>query len=156
MRKITAIGTIAVLLFVLAGCGGSGGGGSAVSEEGAKQAFVVSFVSVLTASFGLAFGQEIPGATMDPETQDLTLEEFSLADLVGEDSDIPYTAISGDVVSEENAMVADLTLEGGPVESIGFTLTGDQMQSDDGFSITVTVNGKEMDLEITSADMQGE
>jgi len=152
MRKITALGTIAILLFALAGCGG----GSAVNEESAKQAFVVSFVSVLTASFGLAFDQEIPGASLDPETQDLTLDDFSLAELVGEDSDIPYTAISGSVVNEENAMVVDLTLEGGPVESIGFTLTADQMQSDDGFSITVTVNDKEMDLEITSADMQGE
>ena len=154
MKKTIAIGTVAVLLFALAGCGGSGGG-SSVSEDDAKQAFMVSFVSVLTASFGLAFGQEIPGATLDEETQELTLKDFSLEEIAGEDSDIPYTSISGSVISEEEAMVADLTLEGGPVESIGFTLTGDQLQSDDGFSITVTVNGNEMELEMTAADMQG-
>lgn len=155
MKKTIAIGTVAVLLFALAGCGGSGGG-SSVSEDDAKQAFMVSFVSVLTASFGLAFGQEIPGATLDEETQELTLKDFSLEELAGAGSDIPYTSVSGSVMSEEEAMVTDLTLEGGPVESIGYTLTGDQMQNQEGFSITVTVNGKEMELDITEADMQGE
>ena len=158
MRKITAIGTIAVLLFVLAGCGGSGGsggGGSAVSEDAAKQAFMISFVSVLTASFGLAFDQEIPGATLDKETGELTLEDFSLEELAGEDSDMPYTTVSGNVISEEDAMVVDLTLEGGPVKSIGYTLGGDEIQSDEGFSITITVNGKEIELEIMPEDMQG-
>ena len=155
MKKTIAIGAVVVLLFALAGCGGSGGG-SSVSEDDAKQAFMVSFVSVLTASFGLAFGQEIPGATLDEETQELTLKDFSLEELAGAGSDIPYTSVSGSVMSEEEAMVTDLTLEGGPVESIGYTLTGDQMQNQEGFSITVNVNGKEMELDITEADMQGE
>ena len=155
MKKTIAIGTVAVLLFALAGCGGSGGG-SSVSEDDAKQAFMVSFVSVLTASFGLAFGQEIPGATLDEETQELTLKDFSLEELAGAGMDIPYTSVSGSVISEEEAMVTDLTLEGGPVESIGYTVTGDQMQNQEGFSITVTVYGKDLELDITEADMQGE
>jgi len=154
LKRIIAIGTVTVLLFVLAGCGGSGG--AVVSEDNAKEAFMVGFVSALTASFGLAFGQEIPGATLDEETKELTLKDFSLEELAGAGSDIPYTSVSGSVTSEEDAMVADLTLEGGPVKSIAFTMTGDQMQNSDGFSVTVTVNGKEMELEITAADMQGE
>lgn len=68
--------------------------------------------------------------------------------------EIPYTSISGSVISEEDTMLADLTLKGGPAESIEFAPGSEQMQSREGFAITVTVNGSEMDLQITD-DVHG-
>jgi hypothetical protein len=125
----------------------------AVSVEEAKESFMVSFVSVFSVSIGLAFGQEIPGATLDPETEELRLEDFNLAALAAADSEIPYTSISGSVITEDGAMIADLTLGGGPVETIEFTLGSEQLQSQEGFSVTVTVNGRDIELEITEVDM---
>ena len=51
-------------------------------------------------------------------------------------------------------MAADLTMVGGPVESIQYTMSSEMLQSEDGFSITVTVNGREMDLDLTPEDLQ--
>jgi hypothetical protein len=152
MRKVTALGSIAILLLAVAGCGTS----SDVTQEDAKQAFIVGFVSVFAASMGLAMGQPVDGVSMDEGTNELTLDGFSIADLVGEDSGIPYTSISGSSVTNETSMVVNLTMEGGPVETIEFTMTADQMQNTGGFTVTVTANGEEMELEITESDLMGE
>jgi hypothetical protein len=152
MRKVTAVGSIAILLLAVSGCGTS----EAVTEDEAKEAFIVGFVSVFSASIGMAFGQPPAGVTLDEATNELTLDGFSIAELIGEDSAIPYTALSGTATTGENEMTASLTLEGGPVESLEFTMSSDQMQSSEGFTIAVTVDGEEMELEITEADMQGE
>jgi len=154
MRRVAAAGVILSIVCALSACGG--GSGSGVSEGDAKEAFVLSMVSVLSASIGLAFGQDVPGATLEEETQNLVLDDFRLDEFFGADSELAYKSVSGTVANEEDAMVADLILEGGPVETIGFRLTGEQLQSAGGFSTTITINGKEVSLEITEADLQGE
>lgn len=159
MNKITAVGLTLVMLAALASCGGSGGGGATVSAIEAKQAFGVSYASVLIASFALAFGQDVEGATLDEETEELTFDKFNLTEFFGEgdsdaSEDIPYETVSGTVVPDGDAMTADLTLEGGPVKSIEFTLGQAEMQAESGFTTTVKINGKEMELEIGPDDFQ--
>lgn len=165
MKKLLVLALIGVVLTAISGCGGDSGSGSSrgsgaeappVSMEEAKTAFIVGFVAVFSASIGLAFGQEVPGASLDPETEAMTLENLSLAELTSEEVDFPYSSISGTATPEgEDNMLADLTLEGGPVETLQFTLTSAQMQSESGFDITVVANGREMDLQVTPEDMQG-
>lgn len=157
MRRVTALAAGIVLLASLAGCGGGGGGaGAAVSEEEAKQAFVISFGSVLIVSMATAFGEELDGVELNEEGDELSLDGFDLGAYLGEGApETPYSAISGTIVNEEERMNADLTLEGGPVESIEFSMGAEEMQAAEGFSTTLTVNGREMDLDITAEDLQG-
>lgn len=162
MKKIIAVGMILMLTMAMVACGGSkdaGSGGaestgSRVSDEEAELAFMTSFVAIFTASMGLAFGQEVPGASLDPDTEVLTFTDFDMSVLASEESEIPYTAVSGTATPVDDDMAADLTMVGGPVESIQYTMSSEMLQSEDGFSITVTVNGREMDLDLTPEDLQ--
>ena len=77
----------------------------------------------------------------------LTLEDFDLSFIP-----LGYTSISGTTHSEEETLIADLTLEGGPVETLEFSTS--EFQNVDVVKASVTVNGKEMEIELTEADMQ--
>lgn len=157
MRRVVAWAAGILLLASMAGCeGGRGAAGAAVSDEEAKQAFVISFGSVLIASMTTAFGEEIDGVELNEEGDELTLDGFDLGAYLGDGApETPYTAISGTIDNEEERMNADLTLEGGPVESIEFSIGSEEMQASEGFSTTLTVNGREMELDITAEDLQG-
>ena len=170
MKKALAIGTIAFLLFALVSCGGSGDSDSAdgsadgaaasrepaVSEDDAKMAFTVGMVTVLSASMAAAFGEGMEGATFDAEKQVLTLEDFDLEVFKGEGVEIPYSSASGTAVSGEESTAVDLTLEGGPVKSISFDLTPEMFQSEEGFAVVLTIDGHEIEVEITPEDLEGE
>jgi len=159
------LGLALVMIVGFIGCGGgsgsSSGSGSAsapkVSEDDAKLAYILGMGTVFAASISAAFGQPMEGATLD-DNNNLSLEKFDLAQLKGEDSpfEFPYTFVSGTAVSVDEVMEADLMFEGGPVESLKFSMTGEQLQSEDGFTATVTVNGQEMELHLTPEDLQGE
>ncbi|MFW5745744.1 MAG: hypothetical protein ACOC2D_20900 [Spirochaetota bacterium] len=146
-----------VLLVSMAGCeGGRGTAGAAVTDEEAKQAFVISFGSVLVASMATSFGEEVDGVELNEEGDQLSLDGFDLSDHLGDGApETPYTAISGTIDNEEERMKADLTLEGGPVDSIEFSIGAEEMQATEGFSTTLTVNGRETELDITPEDLQG-
>ena len=158
MKRSIAAAAAVVLLVALAGCGGEGGSGASVSTEEAKEAFGVSFVAVMMASFSLAFGQEISGVSLDPETDELTLDKFNLADLFDDPDaaeELGYSAISGTVNNVNDEMVANLSLEGGPVKTIEFTLGEAELQASEGFTTTVKINGKEMEIELAADDFEG-
>ena len=168
MKRIATFALVVLVLLSVIGCGsseaqsdsGAQSGSAAqsaptVSDDDAKMAFMVGFIAIFSASMGLAFSQEVPGAVLDEETNDLTLTDFSLTDMTSEESGITYTAVSGTALSGEEEMIADLTLVGGPVQSIQFNLDSAKLQSETGFSQTVTVNGHKMDLEIGPEDFQG-
>ena len=101
---------------------------------------------------GLAFGGEIEGATLDKETNILTFDGFDPSQFAGEFS-TSYTSISGTVTGDDDGMMVDLTLEGGVVKSIEFTILNDQALSDTGFTNSVKINGTEMEIEISPEDM---
>jgi len=148
MRKAGAIALVIVVLAAVASCGGS-----SVSEEDAKEAYLVSFVSVFSASIGLAFGMEVDGVTLDKETDELTFDGFNPSEFLDDGFQPPYTDISGTVVSENDAMVVDLALKGGPVKSIAFTTSEAVALSNSGFTTAVTINGKELEMDITEEDL---
>lgn len=150
MKRYTAIVTAGILLVALSACDRE----SAVTNDQAREAFVISYVSVFVASMGLAFGEALPGVSVDEETQVLTLKDFSLAEFFEDDTGMAYTSVSGTVTNQAESMVADMTMKGGPVTSIAFALTPDQMESEAGFTLDATVNGVPMRLEMTDADFQ--
>jgi hypothetical protein len=169
MKRMAAIILIALMVVAMTGCGGSsdsssetsnsaGSGVPRVSDDEAKTGFMVSFVSVFSASMGLAIGQEMEGASLDPETEVLTLESFDLAQFAEEsESDVlGYTAVSGTAGPDGDDLVVDVSMVGGPVETIQYRMTAEQLQNPDGFSISVVANGQEMDLTLTAEDLQGE
>jgi len=148
MRKVVAIGLVVVILAAIVSCSGT-----SVSEDEAKEAYLLSFVSVFSASIGLAFGMEVDGVTLDKETDELTFAGFNPSEFLDGEFQPPYTDISGTVTSENDVMKADLTLKGGPVKSISFTTSEAVALSNSGFTTTVTINGKEIEMEITEQDL---
>ncbi|MFW5738322.1 MAG: hypothetical protein ACOC6J_03865 [Spirochaetota bacterium] len=154
MRQLVALAAGIILLAGMVAC--DGGGGVAVSDEEAKQAFVISFGSVLIVSMATAFGEEPEGVELSDEGDELTLDGFDLTTYLGEGApETPYSSISGTITNDEERMNADLTLEGGPVDSLEFSIGSEEMQATEGFSTTLTVNGRETELEITAEDLQG-
>ncbi|MFP4113815.1 MAG: hypothetical protein ACOC2Y_03770 [Spirochaetota bacterium] len=152
MKHTIAAGVLIALLVALAGCGGD----SAVTTDEAKEAFAVSYASVLVVSLGTAFGEEIDGVSLNEETGELTLDGFDLGEYVdvGEE-ELTYETISGSVVSGASSVAANLTLEGGPVTAIEFELGPEEFQATEGFTTTLVVNGEEIELEITGEDLGG-
>ena len=148
MRKVSAIAMVVVVVGAMVSCGGS-----SVSEEDAKEAYLVSFVSVFSASIGLAFGMEVDGVTLDKETDELTFDGFNPSEFLEGEFQPPYTDISGTVTSENDVMKADLTLKGGPVKSIAFTTSEAVALSNSGFTTTVTINGNDVEMDITEEDL---
>ena len=154
MKRLAGVAAIALLVGALASCGGG-----SVTEEEATMAFVYGFGSVFMTSFALAFGQEVEGASIDNETSELTLDGFDLmgfGETVDQEiaDDVPYTSVSGTVNQSGEMMIADLTLEGGPVQTLEFEAGSEVFQVEDQLTITVTVNGEEMEITITPDDLQ--
>jgi hypothetical protein len=148
------VGLVVAFLVALAGCG-EGDGGSTVSIDEAKEAFVFSYAAVLIVSIATAFGEEIEGVSLDQETNELTMDGFDLAGYLEQpESELPYSAMSGTVTSGESRMAADLSLEGGPVGALAFDLGAQEIQAAEGFTTTITVNGEELEIEITAEDLE--
>ena len=142
MKKIgIALLAVTLLLFTF-GCSG----GEKLPTEEVERAFVVSFSSVLMASMGAAFGADMEGVTMDEETQAVSLDGFDITELGTE-----YTSISGEASGTGESMSIDVTLEGGKVKSISYTVS--DFQDSDSIKTTVKANGKEYDLDMTAEDM---
>jgi hypothetical protein len=154
MKRMVAILAGIALIVALASCGG-GGSGQEVTIEEAETAFIIGFGMVVGFSFAAAFGREVKGVTIDPDTGDLVVDNFSFSDLTGAsdaDIDFIYTSMSGTVSNDENAMIADLTFEGGPVESLRFEIDNENVMDFDVLELTATVNGRETDLSITNEE----
>lgn len=151
MKRGIVAGVALALVIALVGCG------TPVSDDEAKDAFVYSYASVLLVSFGFAFGETIEGVSLDQESGELSFEDFDLVaylDDSGALGETPYTSISGTARADGEGMDVDLTLEGGPVTSLSFSVNQAMMQQEDGFETTVTVNGNELELGITPEDLQ--
>ena len=144
-RVVTPLGM--AFLLIVSGCGGA-----AVSEDDAKTAFMVGFASAMSVGFKVALEGEVPGVSIDEETNDVTLDGYDVSEIGGGGG---YTSISGTIRSEDSSLIADFELEGGPVETMGFTLDLNEVSDlPEGsvFKTTATVNGKEMEIEISEED----
>lgn len=162
---------VAFMMFAFVGCGaekseadaaGSRAENTApaesdpIDQDAAKGAVLVSYVTVLSASFAIAFGQEVPGVVWDDETKVMTVENLSLAQFYGEDlpGEVEMTGFSGTVSNDENnAMIIDLKLDGAPFESISYTVSEEQINNATGFTMPVIVDGRELDVTITESDL---
>jgi hypothetical protein len=152
MRKLLGAALIGALLIALASCQET----ATVTEEEAKEAFAYSFVSVMMISMGAATGRVPEGITLSQEEAKITLEEFDFYEFVGEDrEDLVYESITGTIVGEDERLVADLSLAGGPVETISFSLGAEEVSAQEGFTTSVTINGTEMELDMQTEDIGG-
>lgn len=164
MKKISVAMIAALLALALIGCGG-GDDGSAetisrqtageapeeqapveepkvvISERDATEAFAVSLMAVMFASFQSAFGEAPEGATLSEDNLVLTMDKMRLTDFEGS----AYTAISGTASNNGDGMDCDLILEGGPVESIRYTIESFDQET---VEANVVVNGEEMLLSL--------
>jgi hypothetical protein len=137
----TVVAFALVIVLALTACNR----GSQVTAAQAEEAFMVAFGGAYVGSMAAQFGQPLPGMEIDSEDNAVRFQDFDVTDLETE-----YTAISGSITATENAVDADFTLTDGPVETIAFTLSADEMSSQDGLRTTVTINGREMDIGLES------
>jgi hypothetical protein len=137
--KIRLTAALALFVIVLSACGQE----EAVSKEEAEEAFLVAFGSAYVGSMALQFGQPLPGVTLDTEDNAVVFEEFDVSDLQTE-----YTSLSGRVITTDESAGAEFTLTGGPIKTISFDLSVDQMSAEDGLRTTVVVDGQEIDIEL--------
>ena len=170
MKKIAIIMMVAVLAVALISCGGSDASAKEVSgpaegqapeeqapveepkvvinERDATEAFAVSLMAVMFASFQSAFGEAPGGATLSEDNLVLTMENMPLTDFEGS----AYTSISGTASNNGDGMDCDLTLEGdGPVETIQYTIESFDQEI---VEANVIVNGEEMLLSLDEEALQ--
>jgi len=133
-----------------------------VSEEDAIAAFTITASVVMMSAMFLAFGQEIEGITMDEENT-LVFDNVSIASMfegMGEAADdlpdIAYTTFSGTAASSEEGTEIDLTLEGGPVSTLKYTLTEEMISIGEDETVTVSMeaNGNTLNIDIDAEKLE--
>jgi len=70
--------------------------------------------------------------------------------------DIAYTTFSGTAASSEEGTVIDLSLEGGPVSTLKYTLTEEMvsMGEDDTLRVSMEANGNTLNIDINAEKLQ--
>jgi hypothetical protein len=146
MKKIGALALLvaALLAFGLASCG------SSLAEEDVKNATAVSYASWMTSALASAFGEAPEGVSVSEDQTTVTLDGLDISEF-----EMGYTSVSGTVVtSEDQSSVAfDMTMEGGPVKSIAYELSSDDINSSN-FDVMVTANKKDYEVSLSEADFQ--
>lgn len=112
-------------------------------DEDVSEAFGLSFQVYFFSALMSAFGQTIPGCTIEDNVMVMKDVDLLSLDL---DNSIGYTRMSGTITTTERAdgetdMKADLTLTGGPVKSLKWEVKNFSMESPDGF-FDITADGK--------------
>jgi hypothetical protein len=112
-------------------------------DEDVSQAFGLSFQVYFFSALMSAFGQTIPGCTIEDNA--MVLKNIDLATL---DLSEPgtYRTMSGTITTTERAdgetdMKADLTLTGGPVKNLKWEVKNFSMESPEGF-FDITADGR--------------
>ena len=144
LRKTIGIVVAAALVLGLASCG------SQLAEEDVQQATAVSYASWMTSALAAAFGEVPEGVSVSDDQTTVTMDNLDISEF-----EQGYTTVSGTVVAnqEDNTVSFDLTMEGGPVSSIAYQLSGDEVSAD-AFDVTVTANRQSYDISLSQADFQ--
>ena len=109
-----------------------------VTQDDAAEAFGVAFGAYIVNVLVLVFGGEVEGATYDETSGTMTFTSYDLTEL-GTGTD--YTSMSGTIAESSGDLVGDLTLRGGIVRDLQFTIDAYDDGSDIA-SVTVVANGK--------------
>lgn len=115
-----------------------------VSLEEAEEAFVAAFGGAYIGSFFVQLGQELNGVVLNDETDTMEFDGFRIADL-----GTRYTELSGAARTTATSLLGDFTLLEGPVETIRFELSVEQMRAET-IEATVIANGRPVAISITS------
>lgn len=116
-----------------------------ISDDQAQEAFMVAFGSAYVGSMAAQLDQTLDGVEVRDDGT-VVFDGFDVTDL-----ETDYTTVSGTLTAADEAARADLTLAGGPVATIAFDLTLEQLAANDAFNATVTINGVETDVEIDAS-----
>ena len=142
MRRVAYL--VAAAALFLAGCGPK------ITEDEAREAVMVAYQAVLTGSISAAAGSPAPGVSVENGDGSLRLDTFDLSGF-----DTPYQSISGTVGRESEtielrpgAAFVNMTLAGGPVETLSFVIDLAGIQTATTLSTTARVNGEEVEVEI--------
>lgn len=116
-----------------------------ISGDQAQEAFMVAFGSAYVGSMAAQLDQTLEGVEIRDDGT-VVFDAFDVTDL-----ETDYTSVSGTLTAAGESARADLTLAGGPVQSIAFDLTAEQLAAEDAFTTTVVVNGTETEVEIDAS-----
>ncbi len=124
----------------------SGCGGPGVTVDEAEEAFVAAFSGAYIGSFVVQLGREVDGVTFDESTDEMLFDGFDVSALGTQ-----YATISGSAATTQDTLIGAFELFEGPVESISFELTVEQLRSES-IDATIDVNGSPVEI---SVDMLG-
>jgi cell division GTPase FtsZ len=148
--KRVGVALIAVL-FVLSMVGCGGGGGKQVTQEEAQKGFAVAFGSFFMGMMSASMGSGAEGVEMSEEGDEFIFDKFDVSEIAA-GMETEYTTMSGTIGEKDGGMIADLTLEGGPVTSLQFEI-GEELDLENASEIEATINGTKMT--ISTADLSG-
>lgn len=148
--KRVGVALIAVL-FVLSMVGCGGGGGKQVTQEEAQKSFAVAFGSFFMGMMSASMGSGAEGVEMSEEGDEFIFDKFDVSEIAA-GMETEYTTMSGTIGEKDGGMIADLTLEGGPVTSLQFEI-GEELDLENASEIEATINGTKMT--ISTADLSG-
>lgn len=135
-----------VVLFVcilpLAGCGAD------LADEEVEKATAVSYASWMTAALAAGFGQAPEGVTVSEDNTTVTLDNLDISEF-----QMGYQTVSGTVVTDEERVVFDMSMTGGPVSTIAYELSVEDINST-AFEVSVTANKKSYDVALSEEDFQ--
>lgn len=139
-RALRIVGATVLVVFGLASCVGDQ---TAVTQEEAEQAFMVSYAAMFVGSMTAALQQERVGISVDTGERTITLSEFDVTDL-----QTPYESVSGTITGQEGSSLVEFDLIGGPATSVVFEIAADQMIVGDRIQQSIEVNGRSFDIDL--------
>lgn len=149
MKKIGVALIALMVLISMVGCGG--GGGKQVTQEEAQKGFGVAFGGFFMGMMTAAMGGGAEGVEMSEEGDEFIFDEFDVSEIAA-GMETEYTTMSGTISEKDGGMLADLTLEGGPVTSLQFEMN-EELDLENASEIEATINGTKMT--ISTADLSG-
>jgi hypothetical protein len=143
MRRLWCV--LAALSVVLLGCGPE------ITEEEVQQAVMVTYQAVLSGSIAVAAGVRTPGVRSGDTRGTIRFSDYNVSGY-----GTPYTSINGTVGGDSDTLLVgpgealvDVSLSGGPIETLAFVVDLVEIQTATSLSTTAIVNGGEREVSIT-------
>jgi hypothetical protein len=140
MKGTRIVAGLALLVLAFASCG------SSLTQEEVENATAVTYAAWMTSALAAGFGQSPEGVTVNEDNTEVTLDNLDISDF-----EMGYDSVSGTITTDEETVVFDIKMTGGPVSTISYELSADAINSTE-FNMDVTANKKSYAVTLDESD----